>query len=429
MHLGRLALRRGAVDEAAGRAEEARALLTGMPAPVATDLGALVLHLDAEVAWARGERAAALEHFAAASAAYEAATRVSPVEHAELLEAWAGACAEDGRPLEAAQLLRRALRHLDATTAEVMRTRIDARMKALDESTWLLHSTGRFVGHGQIELLLSRAGQAGFQGRKEEVTTLFSDIRDFTSISERLEPDVLVSVLNRYLAHMTRCVEHHGGMVDKFIGDAVMAIFTLPEPHADDADRAVAAALHMQAELARFNRMLPADLPRFEAGIGLHRGAVVAGLIGSPQKRSYTVIGDAVNTASRLEGMTKTFGVPLLVTQAVVDALARPERWLLQPFGAFRPKGRACAVDVFHVAGARDDSAHAGRAVRRIAAAEEALADLRARRFARARSRLETLAADGAGARGYALLAAWARAFVDDAPPDDWDGSIELTEK
>ena len=429
VHLGRLALREGHVDAAALRADEARTLLPRLPAAVQPDLGALVGRLDAEVAWGRGDRSAARSLFDAAHAAYEAAGRVSPIERAELLEAWARASAEDGDAREAAELLRRALRHLDATTAETMRARLDERMRALDESTWLLHSTGRFVGHGQIELLLGQAGQAGFQGRKEEVTVLFSDIRSFTSISERLEPDVLVAVLNQYLGHMTRCVEHHGGMVDKFIGDAVMALFSLPTTHDDDADRAVAAALHMQAELQRMNRVLPADLPRFETGIGLHTGTVVAGLIGSPQKRSYTVIGDAVNTASRLEGMTKTLGVPILVTAAVVDALVRPARWTFLPFGAFRPKGRAGVVRAFHLAGERDGSAGADALVRRIEAAEEALADFRARRFARARARFETLAADGAGARGYALIARAARAHEDDPPPDDWDGSIELTEK
>jgi len=432
VYLGRLALHAGDVEEAARREEEARALLPGLPEGLSRELGALTQHLGAEVAHGRGDLGGALERFQTAAAAFEAASRVSPVEMAEFLQTWAEACVAQGLKEEAAGLLRQALRHLDATTAEGMRNRLDARLRAVGESAWMLHSTGRFVGHAQIEMLLSEAGQAGFRGREEDVTVLFSDIRGFTTISERLAPDVLVSVLNRYLGHMTRCVERYGGMVDKFIGDAVMAVFSLPRRHADDPDRAVAAALYMEAELERFNRSLPDDLPRLRAGVGLHAGRVVAGLIGSPQKRSYTVIGDAVNTASRLEGMTKMIGVPVLVSQSVVDGLAHPDRWLLVPFGAFRPKGRQGAVRVYHVAGEQDGSAEARQVEQRIEATREALAAFEGGDFRRAREAFRQLGeavGAGTGAAGYALLGKAAGDLARTPPEGDWDGSIELTEK
>ena len=296
----------------------------------------------------------------------------------------------------------------------------------------MLHSAGRFVGHGQIELLLSEAGQAGFRGRATEVVILFSDLRNFTEVSEGLAPEALIAILNRYLAHMTRCVEHFGGLVDKFIGDAVMAVFCLPETHDDDADRAVAAAHFMQAELERFKGTLGTEIVPLAAGIGLHHGRVVAGLIGSPQKRSYTVIGDAVNTASRLEGMTKRFGVDTLVTGEVVARLARPERWVLVPFGRFRPKGRRGAIEVFHLAGADGRGADADAAKARAAASAAAVRAFTAGDFAAAEAAFRALARDAgptAGARGYAWLAdeAAARRAAPAAPA--WDGTLILTEK
>jgi adenylate cyclase len=354
------------------------------------------------------------------------------VELAELLHVHAEACHALGRDRKAAALLRRALRALDGTTAHELRGALDARLAEVDEGAWMLHSAGRFVGHEQIEFLLAQAGQTGFRGRQEQVTVLFSDLRQFTTVSEGLDPETLIEVLNRYLERMTRCVEHFGGMVDKFIGDAVMALFTLPTPRPDDADRAVAAALFMQAELERVNRSLPRGIPRLATGVGLHTGRVVAGLIGSPRKRAYTVIGDAVNTASRLEGMTKILGAPTLVTREVRDRLADPDRWLLGPLGRYRPKGRRGTVEVYQVLGERDGPFAAPAAEEEIAAARQALDHLAARAFGDAARGFEALATARAcapAAKGYAALAAHARAWEVHPPPAAWDGAIELTEK
>ncbi len=207
-------------------------------------------------------------------------------------------------------MLRDALRLLDATAMDSLRETNEQELKETSQEVWLLHSTGRFLGQGQIDLLLSQAGQRGFRGGGEDMVILFSDIRGFTSISEKLTPEDLIVVLNDYLAHMTRCIERFDGIVDKFIGDAVMAIFPPDEEGISGVERAALTALMMRAELEHFNHTIPDNTPRFEMGIGLHAGPVVAGLIGSPQKRSYTAIGDTVNTASRLEGMTKPLGAP-----------------------------------------------------------------------------------------------------------------------
>ena len=194
--------------------------------------------------------------------------------------------ARNGRPWAASG---QALQHLDATEAEQLRAQIEAKVRQRFPESWLLHTTGRFLGQEHIAFLLEHAGRSGFRGDTQDVVILFSDIRDFTHISEgfRADPGALITFLNDFLGHMTLCVERCHGMVDKFIGDAVMAVFSLPVPHPDtDAERAVLAALMMRDELERFNRKLPPGTPHIATGIGLHTGPVVAGLIGSPQKRS-----------------------------------------------------------------------------------------------------------------------------------------------
>lgn len=162
-------------------------------------------------------------------------------------------------------------------------------------------------------------------GEAATATILFSDVRGFTTMSQDRRPEEVVEFLNEYLASMNEVVFRHDGMVDKFIGDAVLAVFGLPPAEADDALRAVACAVDMLAALERFNRTRAAKgHAPVRIGIGLHRGRVVHGNIGSPNRMDYTVIGDAVNAASRVEGLTKEFGVPLLLTGDVVDALAAP---------------------------------------------------------------------------------------------------------
>ena len=424
VHLARLELRAGRTAEA----DQHLRALSALDKQVVHDLphvGGLAAQVHAGLSAKAGHFEDALVAFDTARAHFARAAQTTPIDRATLLAANADVAARSGNERLAADLTREALRELDATSADAMRARLDDKLKQLDRHAWMLHSSGRFVGHAEIARLLEEGGQSGFQGRSEEASVLFCDLRGFTSISERLSASRLVSTLNRYFQCMTRCVEHFRGRVDKFIGDAVMAFFPAGEDAMQHADRALHAALFMQEELRRFNRFLPKDIGPFDSGIGVHTGGVVAGLVGSPQRRSYTVLGDVVNTASRLEGMTKTLGVPILTTAEVARVLGEPLGRRLVPLGRYRPVGRRAYVEVYFMTIADDDTELARRA-------DDALHRFYAREFHAAHALFEALAderrSQPAG-QGYTLLAQAAGAYQDHPPPELWDGAVPLSEK
>jgi adenylate cyclase len=157
-----------------------------------------------------------------------------------------------------------------------------------------------------------------------KVCILFCDLRNFTALSTKLPPHLLVSLLNEYFTLMVREIESRGGMVDKFVGDSIMAVFEHPAGSGSDPDAAVEAALAMLEECDRLNakRHLEGEFA-LQNSIGLHRGSVVAGNIGSPERMEYTCIGDAVNVAARLEKSTREFGIRLVVSEEFRSRLTR----------------------------------------------------------------------------------------------------------
>ena len=194
------------------------------------------------------------------------------------------------------------------------------------------------------------AGHFDLGGSLQPAAILFSDLRDFTPFSEALPPNRVVSVLNRYFARMNAVVSAHGGFVNKFMGDAVLALFNLPLPHAGYADSALKAALTMQTSLEELNVELRAEgLPSLRMGIGLHAGEVMAGNIGSPQRMEYTVIGDPVNAASRLESLTKDYHVPLLISSELKTLLSNEKAFQIERVGKTTVKGRSRELEVFTV--------------------------------------------------------------------------------
>jgi adenylate cyclase len=192
---------------------------------------------------------------------------------------------------------------------------------------------------------LLREGSA-LGGEERTVTVLFADLRGFTTLSEHLAPTEVVTLLNRYLDRMSAVIEAEGGIIDKFIGDEIMALFGAPVASGDDANRALRAALGMRTALATFNRELAAEgRPPLAFGVGINTGPVVAGNIGSQRRLNYSVIGDAVNLAARLQTLTRRedFATDIIVSGTTLAAAGPgyPNRAL----GAIAVKGRAQSVE------------------------------------------------------------------------------------
>jgi adenylate cyclase len=202
----------------------------------------------------------------------------------------------------------------------------------------------RFVNPHVVRQLVERGGIDG-SGQTREVTVLFSDIRGFTTLSEAKRPEEVVALLNRYFSLQVEVVFHHGGSLDKFIGDCIMALWGAPLDDAGHAHHAVACALDMADTLQAFKRELGAVEANFDVGIGIHTGPAVVGLIGSDRRREYTAIGDTVNVASRIEGLTKDAKRRILVSRETM--LACRETFDFAPAGSYKVKGRAQEVELF----------------------------------------------------------------------------------
>ena len=193
---------------------------------------------------------------------------------------------------------------------------------------------------------LLAGGQEALGGQSQVATVLFSDIRNFTGISERIGARETVAMLNEYFTDMIEVIFSHRGTLDKYIGDAIMALFGTPFPRDDDADNALAVANEMVRVLRQFNAgRSERGKSVLDMGIGISTGELVAGNIGSPKRMDYTVIGDTVNLASRLEGATKIYGVKVLFSEATAEALQRPTRY--REIDLIRVKGKQEPVVIY----------------------------------------------------------------------------------
>jgi len=215
-----------------------------------------------------------------------------------------------------------------------------ARLRAVDYFS-------RFVNPHVVKDLLAHGGLSK-EGESRDITVLFSDIRGFTTLSETRTPVEVVSILNRYFGRQVEAIFRYGGCLDKFIGDAIMAFWGAPLDDADHAKHAVMAALEMSKALEQFKLELGELGASFDIGIGIHSGPAVVGIIGSENKREYTAIGDTVNLASRIEGLTK--GVArLLVSEDTMRACAAAFDFVDR--GSYKVKGREKEVRLYEPSG------------------------------------------------------------------------------
>lgn len=262
------------------------------------------------------------------------------------------------------------------------------------------------------------------EGQSREMSVLFSDIRGFTDFSENLPPADLAAVLNAYLSTMTRIVQQQRGTIDKYIGDAIMAFWNAPVDLSDHASRAVQTALDMQAALPQLNQEFAArNWPVVKIGVGVNTGRMSVGNMGSEFRQSYTVMGDAVNLGSRLEGITKQYGVGILVTQPTVEA--DPQHAFMK-IDEVRVKGKALPVAIYEPLGAVAGLPDALKAD--AAAFEAAFARYQAQDWNAAEVALDSLNAR-APRTLYTIYLERIAHFRTAPPPADWDGVFVYTTK
>lgn len=204
----------------------------------------------------------------------------------------------------------------------------------------------RFTPQAVVEDIIRKG--VSTRSERREVTVLFADLVGFTAMSETLEPEVLATILNGYFHAMSSAISSNRGHVSKFIGDGIMALFGAPERDPWQALDAVSAAVAMVDKLEEYNCQLRArSLPELRIGVGIHRGPAVAGIFGSNHLMEYTVLGDTVNTAARVESLTRQHGASILVTQAVADHL--DDRFALEPLSPTHVKGKADPIVTYAV--------------------------------------------------------------------------------
>jgi adenylate cyclase len=223
--------------------------------------------------------------------------------------------------------------------------------KGLEERDRVKATFSKFHSKEIAEKLLS--GEVSLGGERMAAVIFFSDVRGFTEMSERLQPEEVVEMLNEYMTLMVGVITRNGGVVDKYVGDAIMALWGVPIGGPDDAFSAVKACLEMRIELETLNtRRMGRGQEPLRIGMGLNYGEVIAGNIGSDQKMDYTVIGDSVNLASRIESMTKAYGTDLLISGSVHERVQG--RFVCEAAKSARVKGKSNVVEVYHVRGTMD---------------------------------------------------------------------------
>ena len=286
----------------------------------------------------------------------------------------------------------------------------------------------RFVPEQIIDELVENqeSGQAEKMGvgEKRDVAILFSDIRSFTNISERNKPETIVAFLNRYFTIMCTIIKKYGGTIDKFIGDAIMALFGAPVSYEDNARRAVAAAYEMREALASVpleDLVLPEGM-KFDIGIGIHYGDVIVGSIGSNDKTDYSVIGDNVNLASRLEGLTKTYGAKILVSQAVKDDI-KTDEFIYRYLDYVKVKGKANSVPIYAIDRSLEEYSESYRD-----AYSKGLGLYKQGVFNLAREYFEKTLAEYPNDKASKLMLERCIKFIQN-PPENWDGAITFTTK
>lgn len=286
----------------------------------------------------------------------------------------------------------------------------------------------RYVAPDIVSEMLSNPDKLKVGGEKRELTMMFSDVRDFTSISEKLTAVELATLLNIYMGRMTDILFEHKGTLDKYIGDAMVAFWGAPVAHANHAEMAVGGALHMLEELPKINALFETKkFPQINVGLGLNTGEVNVGNMGSDRIFAYTALGDHMNLASRLEGLTKHYGVNLMISEFTLAALgASAGKYRIRPLDRVKVKGKSKPVEIFEVIPSWAAIAHESEMLDLYRTAYDLYmkAD-----FSGAKQALERLLEQVPNDKPSKSLLERCEEWIQNPPPPDWDGVTTFTTK
>jgi adenylate cyclase len=288
------------------------------------------------------------------------------------------------------------------------------------------NTMARYVAKEVVDRLIA-SGQDFLDGNAHVATVLFSDIRRFTTLAEAMTPQQTVTMLNEYFTSMVEVVFKNGGMLDKYIGDAIMAVFGTAVSNTADADNALAVATEMIRELVRFNQhRLEGALAPIQIGIGIATGEVLAGSLGSRRRLEYTVIGDNVNLAARLEGANKHYGTTVLIAASTVEALK--SRAVLRRLDLIQVKGKLQPTLAYESL-AHYDAEGLARLSQLIAAYETGLECYQRREWTAAIGHFGAALEAVPGDQPSKIFVNRCRFYRDNPPPNDWNGVWIMDDK
>jgi adenylate cyclase len=294
------------------------------------------------------------------------------------------------------------------------------------EKRWVKAAFGQYVSPKVLEVLMEDPSKLNLGGERRDMTVFFSDVAGFTSISERLSPEELVVLLNRYLSAMTEVVFAYDGYLNKYMGDGIMAFWNAPVRQADHAARACRCALQSMRRLEELNVELKAQgIVPLKARIGLNSGTMAVGNMGSMQKSDYTVMGDHVNLGSRLEGANKAFGTAIMISEFTYELVR--DLFEVRYLDKIRVVGKAKGVSVYELLGEKGQVN--GVWTKALPLYHQAIGLFTKREFAAARGiflEVSNIIGHDKPSEAYAQRA---ELFIQQPPAEDWDGVFEVKSK
>lgn len=277
---------------------------------------------------------------------------------------------------------------------------------------------GQYVPEKHIDEMIKDSGNLALRGEDREMSVLFADIRSFTTISEGLSASELVEMLNTFFTPMTEIIFKHRGTIDKYVGDLIMAFWGAPLKDKHHARRAIISALEMQAKVKDLAPLLAEHKwPEIHIGIGINSGVMSVGDMGSVYRRNYTVLGDAVNLASRVESLSKFYGVDIIVTE---NTAIEPKRFLFRKLDKVRVKGKKLGVEILEVISLKKNAKP--EVVQEVERYHTALSLYFKQQWDQAEAMLKQLHEEHPDTKIYKLYLERIAEFKTNPPPQDWDG-------